>query len=128
MLRLMRQQGGDEPEAIPAGLTLQTIRDDVGPGLVLDRDQLEQAMRGEESGYDHLDVRREYDKPLLRPDRRVLAVSHMILTWRETREHAATIERGVLFTLEDGLIVEQRVFPNPGEARTASTADLPPAS
>jgi len=55
-------------------------------------------MRCKEPGYDHLDVRSEFDEPVLLPDERVLSVVRAILTWRETGEHAATIERGLLFS------------------------------
>ncbi len=54
---------------------------------------------------------------MLLPSEQVLSVFRVVLTWRETGAHAATLERGALFTLDDGLIVEQRIFASPEAAR-----------
>ena len=91
--------------------------------MVVNRDQLEHGLRSKEPGYDHLDERIEFDEPVLLPDGRVLSVVRTILTWRETGEHAATIERGLLFTLENELIVEHRMFPSPEAARSSAELD-----
>lgn len=80
------------------------------PGIVVTRDRFADALGSAEPGYDHLDLRREFDEPVLLAGGRVFVVARTILTWRETAEHAATIDRGALFVLEDGLITEHRIL------------------
>ena len=88
-------------------------------GLVFGRDDLRGFWTEAAEEYEHLTSELEPGEIDELPDGRCLSTTRETLRWRESGELAAIVERGVLWKLEEGRIVEIRVFPSLAAARAA---------
>ena len=88
-------------------------------GLVFGRDDLRRFWAEPVEEYEHLTSELAPGDVDELPGGRCLSTSRETLRWRESGDVAAIIERGLLWTLEEGRIVEIRVFPSVGAARAA---------
>ncbi len=91
-------------------------------GLAFGRDDLRQMWSEPEEEREHLTSVLEPGEVEQLPDGRYFSTTRETMRWRESGEIAATVERGAVWRLDDGRIIEIRVFPSVAEARVAIEA------
>jgi len=88
-------------------------------GLVFGRNDLRRLWLEADDEYEHLTSEVELAEVEELPDGRCFSTTREIMRWRETGDVAATIDRGAIWRLDRGKIVEIRIFESPQAARAA---------